>query len=396
MNWACVGAEALNWTVWAWFNRDKFFPNAPPDAIPFANMLNPDAVRRIGSTLVFGEPGGSERVLGFVEQAGQKLESLDGAVNGIQGGVSLLQGGQIALVTMLGSLQLLSIATFGIVAVIPVILLRQFSALHAKIDQLREIVNKLDFRGQARDLAELQAGLTALELALGEDARNPQIAEGRMVEANTRCNQFVAYFDLLLGAELARNPVNRNDLRLLLRYLIVSLNGLAMSHIAIGENDNAINALNRAMPRLRQVASVIFKGAVGNDPARLLLPPVKDGGLPLVRLVELYRMGQDAGAIDAAQLQDASSWFDEHRDRIHASRPPWVLWGQWKNHTPGYQRDYLEALGTIEEVNSVRGLEKLLKEIRTKGGNAIETSKKVREIARNSMKPDAFFVWNLG
>src|SRR4051794_36417131 len=86
MIWVALATEAASWSAWLWQHRLAFEPvlRNLGDASDFAQaaLLNPDgALRRVGNTLVFGQPGGGERVLAFVEQTAPQLNAIEQAVN---------------------------------------------------------------------------------------------------------------------------------------------------------------------------------------------------------------------------------------------------------------------------------------------------------------------------
>src|SRR3954447_26488947 len=118
MIWVKLAAEAVTWSAWLWQHRQQFEPvlRRVADVGDFAQaaLTNPNGVlRRVGNTLVVGQPDGGEKVLAFIEQAAPRLQPIEQAVDG-------LHAGQAALASSLSSLQTVSMVTLGVAALTPV------------------------------------------------------------------------------------------------------------------------------------------------------------------------------------------------------------------------------------------------------------------------------------
>src|SRR4051812_32109184 len=136
MIWVTLAGEVASWSSWLWQHRHEFGPvlRRVGDVNDFARaaLASPDgALRRVGNTLVFGQEGGGERVLAFIEQTAPRVESIERAVDG-------LQAGQATLSASLASLQNVSMITLGLTALTPAVLGAQFFALNRRLAALEK------------------------------------------------------------------------------------------------------------------------------------------------------------------------------------------------------------------------------------------------------------------
>lgn len=112
---------------WMWNHRAEFEPTLKRVGdFATAAVTNPSgAVRRIGNTIVFGQPDGSSKVIAFIEQATPKLNHIEQMVTEAQSGqaamissLESMQVGQNALSSSVASLQSLSMVSLGFTAIL--------------------------------------------------------------------------------------------------------------------------------------------------------------------------------------------------------------------------------------------------------------------------------------
>src|SRR5271157_247471 len=81
MIWARLAGDAGTLAHWLWVNRDKFPVLKKTGEFVSSALSDPHgAVHRVGNTIIFGQPDGGSKILGFIEQAPSKLNDIDVAV----------------------------------------------------------------------------------------------------------------------------------------------------------------------------------------------------------------------------------------------------------------------------------------------------------------------------
>ena len=260
-------------------HRQQFEPvlNRLGDAGNFAQAVLSDpsgSLRRVGNTLIFGQPDGGERVIAFIEQTSPRIEAIENAVNG-------LQAGQAAISASLASLQAVSMISLGLTALTPVVLGVQFIALNRKFSALQKQSADLHKKFDAAMIADLRTALALLRegqefLEAGErvDAHN------RLTAALPSCIRSMKYFGELLGSELNAKKVNRDEVRLLARHLAVALVAVATCQIGLEKDQNAFAQSGHELDLLRNVTRWIFQETVARDPARYMLPALAESASP--------------------------------------------------------------------------------------------------------------------
>jgi hypothetical protein len=389
MIWAKLAVDTVGWAAWLWQNRREFEPvlNRFGDAGDFAAAAidNPHgSLRRIGNTLVFGQPDGGEKVLAFIEQTNPKLEHITQAVDG-------LNAGQAVLSASLSSLQTLSMVTLGVAALTPIILVGTFAVLNRRITALQEQIADLHTMFAASKQAQLETGLSLLNL--GQDSRTstrPTNSPKLLGDALPLCLEAVKYYGKLLGNELNAKTVNRIRVRLQARHLSVAITGVASCQIGMEQDRHAFTQASSEIELLRKAASWIFHQAVVRDPGRFMLPAMRNHGITIELMANLYQHARDAGALPR-QDSSAAAWFEDHREEIHRARPPFFRTKKWGLSLVA---ELQEAVAAIEETNRIIGLAKLVDESRA-------SQKKTRDVMEtiraNSAGPEKeaspFMVW---
>ena len=155
-------------------------------------------------------------------------------------------------------------------------------------------------------------------------------------------------------------------MRLLARHLSVAVLGVASCHIGLEEDGQAVTRIDAQVPLLRQAAKWVFDQTAGKDPARFLSLPVGGHEVSLAFMADLYQQAKHAGAVESQRDFTPADWFEEHRATISpfSGRLPYT---RKSGYIAGLQRELLEAVAAVEEVNRVRGVELLAREIQAAG-----------------------------
>ena len=239
----------------------------------------------MGNTLVFGQADGGERVLAFIEQTAPRLDHIGQAVDG-------LQAGQAALSASLAGLQTVSMVTLGFTALTFAVMVAQFAALNRQLTVLQRQIARLNQMFEAAVLADLSAGLALLRLGQGHRQNGDRDnAAHNLREAVAPSLRAMKYFGELLGTELNRPRVNRDELRLLARHLSVAITAFASCQIGLEQDQYAFSQSVAELALLRQAARWTFHDAVARDPAPYLLPAMRGHGVTIDFMSQLYQTG---------------------------------------------------------------------------------------------------------
>ena len=361
---------------WLWQNREQFEPvfRRIGDFAAAAVSDPIGAVRRIGNTIVFGQPDGGSKVIAFIEQTAPKLDRIEQLVTEVQAGQSAmlsslesLQVGPHALSSSVASLQSLSMVSLGFTAILPVVLHMQFAALNKRLNALLQAVRSLTKKFDAGKIAELETGIELLRLGMGaHEQQKGTDARQHYNAARRDCLHSVHYFHTLLSDQLAEKSPNREEVRVLARHLSVAVLGVASCHIGLEDDGQAIAQIEAQIPLLQQAARWVFKETAGKDPARFLSLPIGSRVVSLAFMADLFQQAKQAGAVEAKRDYTPADWFEEHRGTISpfSGRLPFIGKSQYID---GLRRELLEAVAAVEEVNRVRGIELLAREVRAAG-----------------------------
>jgi hypothetical protein len=390
MAWVRLAAEAVVWSEWLWRHRSEFEPTLKGlgDVGQFAQaaLANPNgALRRVGNALVFGQPDGGEKVLAFIEQTAPRIEHVEQAVNG-------LQAGQATLAASLGSLQTLSMVTLGLSAFSSAVLAAQLFALKRRLGELQRQVARLHAKFDAAVAADLRAGLDLLrqgqDFLQAEDRAN---ADSRLTSALPLCMRTVKYYGDLLGGELNGAAADRGEVRLLARHLAVAVTGVASCQVGLRQDAHAFAQSGQELGLLREAAAVTFTEAVANDPVPFMHPAMREHGVTIGFMAQLYRQARDAGAVDAGEDCSPAAWFEEHRNAIFRARRPWLGWD-----TKELLSRLREAVAAVEETNRVVGLSRLVEEMQTRRRNTLDAMEQFRrDFAGQDVGAFPYAVWGV-
>src|SRR5205814_1779316 len=136
------------------------------------------------------------------------------------------------------------------------------------------------------------------------------------------CLRTMKYFGELLGAELDQGRADRDEVRLLARHLAVAVGGVASCQAGLEQDRHAFGQSGQELALLRRAAGLIFGAAVALDPAACMHPALRQHGVTIEFMAQLYRQARDAGAVGAEAGCSPTEWFEEHREAIFRARRP--------------------------------------------------------------------------
>ena len=389
---------------WLWTHRDRFGPvlSKVGDFATTA-VTNPDgAARRVGNTILFGRPDGESRVIAFIEQAAPRLDNIEQLVLEAEGGrqamissLAEMQVGRHAFSASVASLQSLSMVSLGFTAILPAVLHLQFVALNKRLDALLLAVRGLTKKFDADKVAVLKTGVQFLKLGMDshQQRRVPE-ARGHYNAGLHGCIQSVHYFHELLSDQLAQKSPNRDEVRVLTRHLSVAVLGAASCHVGLEDDGQAIAQIESAVPLLQKASGWVFRETVGNDPGRFLSVPIGQRYVKLAFMADLFRQANDAGIVHGQRDYSPANWFEIYAGSITplASRLPWGK-NNRNNYLTGLRGELIEAVASVEELNRVRGIEALIREVRAAGECNREVMARLREAVNTQPAGGEYVVW---
>lgn len=376
-----LAAKAGPYVNWAWNNRATIdgFPEEAGDFLVSLAESGGDAVRRVGSQLVLGSPEAGETIIGFIDQAAPQLSHIETAVLG-------LESGQLALTGSVASLQTLSMVTLGLSAISPILLACQFRYLSNQFSSIKKSLHELKQIHYDDVKANLVAGLESLNT--GVDKGNNSLIENALVP----CGKATDFFAQQVAGELENSSPQIARLHYLARHLTVSVCATARTHIGLGYDCKAAEALEKHKPLLNQVSSQIFNNTLGKDPAQYLLPDLKDRvGLDVI--LSAFQQAEAAGILDAAVTDfvvgnhlDRTSLFEYLRPSLFKKRS---LGFRKSVRIEQLLNQLQTTIANLEETNRVSSLLEFLKQAKENDRKASEV---LIELDRKKKETGAEFV----
>lgn len=299
---------------WLFANRDRIGSGFQRFGEPIFDSLSgrSQGIGRIGNVIV-AQRDGHREVIGLLHRQESKIDGIGRAVDGVAEAVDGLAAGQAGLAASLDLLTSLSAVTLGVSVLAPAILLLQFHAVHRRLDGISSDVRAIQDRLEIKDASDLDAGLTFLSNAGPTGHSSGDAKAAALISANNELTRSRSFYARLLAFEIAKgSAANPKVWWLLARHLTVATLGLAACHLQQGDVGLTREALRRTIPALRDHAAAVFGRTVGADPSpmRFLMPAMKEHGVTLESLAELYR-------------RSVAEFFEEHlRGHSVPSRNP--------------------------------------------------------------------------
>ena len=341
-----------------WANRDRIpgLIDQTGDLLTGVVESGGLAIHRVGSAIVFGDGAGGEKLLGFIESTGPQLDQIQNVLSG----VSAAQG---AVSTSLQYVQSLSMLTLGVSLVSPIVLLTQNIGLSNQIKTLTALVNEIKNLLTDEQVALLNAGINTLDTAMAKDAPATHVP-GML--ANAQQNLALATETFAISVQKSvKTKKPHKSVRLLARNLAVATCGLARCYVQMGDDATASREIVKRAQTLREATKYIFQNTAGKDTERFLRPELRDK-VSLADLVQVFEQAGFAGVLDdtialQADLKErptAATFFEAVRDRLFRRK-----WWPLGPGTEGLIAELQIAVGAVEELNRILGLEKFLSEL---------------------------------
>ncbi|MFT3881143.1 MAG: hypothetical protein QM703_15955 [Gemmatales bacterium] len=384
---AFLASEMVDLGRWALIHRNDIAALAHGDWGAFANSLisNPQgAISRQGSCLLYQPEGSESQLLGFFEQTTSQLSD-------VQDGLSTVAVGQAAVTSSITTLQTISMVSLGLSAITPLILMAQNRAISNRMKALEKQMALLHFKWDAAEVARLETALELLNQARGLHEKNPTAATSRYEHALKSCLDSMKYSAKMLSNLASEKTLAKQQLRQVALHLMVAILGAASCQVGLGQDQLAFSQSQHEMALLKDSLGLYFVKSVDNNPGIYLLPGLAEHGITLDSLTALYQQAELAGIIKKSDRLSASSWFEDHREKLFSTIAPW-----FKKSYLEYRVQFCETSSFVEEFNRIKGLERMVGELSKQGKRSsavLETL--VREATRMHKDGKDTIFWEL-
>jgi hypothetical protein len=143
--------------------------------------------------------------------------------------------------------------------------------------------------------------------------------------------------------------------------------------VALDQDEHAFGQFDEAITSLRRATGWLFD-AVAREPGPYLLPPMREHGVTIDFMSELFQQARAAGVENLPECRSASAWFEHYRGAIIGTRARFFAVRSWYN---GLKTQLHDAVTIIEETNRVAGLTTMVAEAKQAGMRMSEIRKKV-------------------
>ncbi|HEV3303376.1 MAG TPA: hypothetical protein VG055_27235 [Planctomycetaceae bacterium] len=287
-------------------------------------------------------------MIATLEGVAESQQRIDTAVAGIE-------STQLGTLSVLTTMQHLSMATFGLTALSAGLMLWRFNALNKAIDQLSRQLRDLESHHDAQEKSKLLKGLQYLDYEEKNESSSLDKAYDQTSEAAFIYGQLVA------------NELHNEKRVPLLNYrgrcyLLALLSELECD-VLRGDLKGAQERAESQKPLLRDMVTTTFRETVGKAPDVYLSPELSGSGITLALMTELYQQLQQAGALGNVEIHDACCLFEHLRGPIFHGRTGlrrfWAPLGRAKEKLVQNLR-YLIAC--VEDTNRIESLRLMINE----------------------------------
>jgi hypothetical protein len=263
------------------------------------------AISRVGDLMVWQSGAGPQVIA--------TLENLSDSQARVEQVVSRIETAQIGVTQGLGTLTSLSMASLGVLSLASGLMIWRMNALHQRLGRIGGQISDIQAQLQAEHQAHLQTSLDFL----GKFEK--QGAEKDLHTALEESTFATNLYRSLVNTEVAgkRRLVALNQCG---RYYLLALTAQVRCLILSKDFTIAGERLADAKPTLASLAKTTFDEVLGKSPERFLDPRLQPDNVTLGLLTELYQQAHQVGAVDGAELKDASQVFDEHfRKKVYGA-----------------------------------------------------------------------------
>lgn len=268
-------------------------------------------VSRVGDVVVWnGEHG--QAVLAGLQQVSESQIRVESAITAIE-------STQIGLEATVGGLQTVAMATLGLTSLSGALMLWRLQALNKRFDGLANRITDLEDNLDAQNKAHLKTSVQKLREY--DDTDDTGAVEMARDEAQHAAN---VYGQLAYKETMQRKP-RIEVLNYRGRCYLLSLLTELRSRLLLGSVSQTTQRFTEERPLIEMLARSTFRTAIGDSPQVFLSHAMKDHGITLELMAELYRNANRYDPDGTPVIRDADDMFELCRPSgiIGKSRKLW-------------------------------------------------------------------------
>lgn len=302
---------------------------------------------RIGDVVVWnGEKG--QTVLAGLQQVTESQIRIDSAVNAIE-------TAQIGLESALGGLQTVAMATLGLTSLSGAFMIWRLQSLNKRFDGLVSQINDLEDNLDAMNKAHLRTAVQKLREY--DDTNEIETAGKARDEAQHAAN----VYGHLAYKETQNKKPRLEVLNYRGRCYLLSLLTELRSRLLLGSVSEATTRFTEERPLIEMLAKSTFLNAIQGSPEVFLSHAMREQGITLDLMTDLYRHASRYDAIGGMTIRQPSDMFELCRPRgiVGKSRQWWPFHG-----SPASFANRLKyALACFEDIGRVEALHLIAEQV---------------------------------
>ena len=336
-----------------------------PDMIEKIEKL-PDSLHRLGDLIVWEGPTGTKVIAGMSTFA-ESQQRIETAVSGIE-------SAQLAMSSTLGTVQALSLATFGVTSLSAAFMVWRLRALNKRLDHLSRQVADIEARLDARDRALLDGSLNFLH----EYERKNRASD--LEQALIKARDSAATYGRLAGDESEgqkRLPVMNYYGRCYLLSLLTELRCMAFRD----DNTEAVERVEKEKSRLHLLVDTTYQQTLAKAPELFLSPSLASSGVTFELMTDVYQQLQNAEVLKDVEIRDACDLFEHLRGRIFQEKSR--FWMPFHRAKTDCLHRLRYMISCVEDCNRIRSMGLLIQHAETSKVSLQNLSEQVQKLRPN-------------
>lgn len=319
-----------------------------------AMAMATDRLIRLGDLIVWEGETGRHVVAG--------LASLGDSQQRIESAVGAIEATQLSMAGTLGVVNAVTMTTLGVTSLSAGYMMWRLNALDKRLGLLATQVADIKAHLDAKDKGMLDSSLDFLHSY--EKYQKAKDLHSALELASVSVHTLGTRVEDECSGPKRLSVLNYRGRR----YLLALLTEL-QCHILEGYPDKVSMRVQAEQSRLKLLVEANFQQSLGVDPEQYLHPALKESGVTLDLLTDLYRQLQNARVVEDVKIRGAADLFEHLRQKIY--RQSWLqlpTFSDWKRPLLDRIR-YLVA--AVEDVNRVESL-RLLVDHSAKTGSSVD------------------------
>jgi len=321
---------------------------------------------RLGDLVVWKSETGIQ-VVAAIENLGESQQRIETAISGIE-------SAQLAMSSTLGTVQALSMATFGVTSFSAGFMVWRLHALNKRLDRLSRQVADIEARLDARDRALLDGSLNFLH----EYERKNRTSD--LDHALSKARDSAGTYGRLVGDESEgqkRLPVLNYHGRCYLLSLMTELRCMVLR----GDAAEAVDRVEKEKPRLQLLVDTTYRQTLANAPELFLDASLASSGVTLELMTDLYQQLEHAGVLKDVEIRDACDLFEHLRARIFERKT--TLWRPFRRAKTDCLKRLRYLISCVEDCNRIRSMGMLIEDAEILGLSLADISEQVQQWKRD-------------